>query len=82
MPSFSAFCLIDPSVRFMTFAIFFTGVLARECARNSLTCSLVYGTRTGFLAVLGTMVPMVDGDNAYLAEDALVATACYNLYHY
>jgi hypothetical protein len=48
----------------MTLAIFFTGVLARECARNSLTCSLVYGTRTGFLAVLGTMVPMVDGDNA------------------
>jgi hypothetical protein len=43
---------------------------------------LVYGTRTGFLAVLGTMIPMDDGDNAYLAEDALVATACYNLYHY
>jgi hypothetical protein len=54
IPSVRAFCLIEPSVRFIALAIFFTGVLALECARNSFTCSLVYGTRVGFFAAFGT----------------------------
>ena len=41
-----------PSVRFVSLAIFLTGVRAFECARNSLSSALVYSRRTRFFAFL------------------------------
>jgi len=51
IPSLSAFCRSDPSVRFVSFTILATGVRAFECALNSLTSAFVYSRRTDFLAV-------------------------------
>jgi hypothetical protein len=43
MPSFKAFCLNEPSVLFISLAIFDTGVLAFECCFSSLMSAFVYG---------------------------------------
>jgi len=45
MLSFSAFCLKEPSDRFINLVSFDTGVLAFECAFNSLTSDVVYSRR-------------------------------------
>lgn len=45
MPSFKAFCRKEPTERFMTLAIFDTGVLAFECCLSNLTSAAVYGLR-------------------------------------
>jgi len=49
MRSLKAFCLSEPSVLFMSLAIFETGVLAFECCFSSLMSSFVYGLLGGFL---------------------------------
>jgi len=49
MPSFRAFCLNEPSERFINFASFDTGVLAFECIFNSLISDAVYSLRAAFL---------------------------------
>jgi hypothetical protein len=43
MPSLKAFCLSEPSVLFMSLAIFETGVLDFECCFSSLMSAFVYG---------------------------------------
>src|SRR6266436_4660592 len=48
MPSFRAFCLNEPSERFINFASFDTGVLAFECIFNSLISDAVYSLRVIF----------------------------------
>jgi hypothetical protein len=40
-----AFCLSDPSDRFMSFESFVTDVRALECALRSFTSSLLYSLR-------------------------------------
>jgi hypothetical protein len=47
MPSLKAFCLSEPSVLFISLAIFETGVLAFECCFSSLMSA--YGLLGGFL---------------------------------
>jgi hypothetical protein len=42
------------SERFVSLAIFLTGVRAFECARNSFSSALVYPRRTSFLTFLAT----------------------------
>jgi len=49
MPSLKAFCLSEPSVLFISLAIFETGVLAFECCFSSLMSAFVYGLLGGFL---------------------------------
>jgi hypothetical protein len=49
MPSFRAFCLNEPSERFINFASFNTGVLAFECIFNSLISDAVYSLRVTFV---------------------------------
>src|ERR1700730_4143889 len=49
MPSFRAFCLNEPSERFIDFASFDTGVLACECIFNSLISDAVYSLRVTFV---------------------------------
>jgi hypothetical protein len=44
-----AFCLNDPSDRFMSFAIFDTGVFAFECCLSNLMSAAVYGLRVGLV---------------------------------
>jgi hypothetical protein len=58
MPSFGAFCLNEPSERFINFASFDTGVLAFECIFNSLISDAVYSLRAAFLfaAFLATSI--------------------------
>src|SRR5882672_5223511 len=58
MPSFRAFCLNEPSERFINFASFDTGVLAFECIFNSLISDAVYSLRAIFLfaAFLATSI--------------------------
>ena len=58
MPSFRAFCLNEPSERFINFASFDTGVLAFECIFNSLISDAAYSLRLTFLfaAFLATSV--------------------------
>jgi hypothetical protein len=51
MPSVSAFCLNEPSDRFINLVSFDTGVLAFECAFNSLTSAVVYSRRLIFFFV-------------------------------
>ena len=48
IPNFSAFCLNEPSDRFINFASFDTGVLAFECVFNSLMSDAVYVLRIAF----------------------------------
>jgi len=48
MRSLKAFCLSEPSVLFMSLAIFETGVLAFECCFSSLMSAFVYGLGGGF----------------------------------
>jgi hypothetical protein len=43
MPSLKAFCLSEPSVLFISLAIFATGVLAFECCFSNLMSAPVYG---------------------------------------
>ena len=47
IPRSKAFCLNDPTDRFICLEIFTTGVLAFECCFNSLTSAVVYGLRAG-----------------------------------
>jgi hypothetical protein len=49
MPSLKAFCLSEPSVRFMSLAIFETGVLSFECCFSNFISAFVYGLLGGFL---------------------------------
>ena len=49
MPSLNAFCLNEPSVLFMSLAIFETGVLSFECCFSNLMSAFVYGLLGGFL---------------------------------
>ena len=58
MPSFRAFCLNEPSERFINFASFDTGVLAFECIFNSLISDAVYSLRVIFFfaAFLATSI--------------------------
>jgi|SRR5450631_1323628 hypothetical protein len=58
MPSFGAFCLNEPSERFINFASFDTGVLAFECIFNSLISDAVYSLLAAFLfaAFLATSI--------------------------
>src|SRR6266852_3322837 len=58
MPSFRAFCLNEPSERFINFASFDTGVLAFECIFNSLISDAVYSLRLIFFfaAFLATSI--------------------------
>lgn len=51
MPSVSAFCLSEPSDRFINFVSFDTGVLAFECAFKNLTSDVVYSFRLIFFFV-------------------------------
>src|SRR5260370_23737786 len=51
MPSFSAFCLKEPSDRFINLVSFDTGVLAFECAFNNLTSDAVYSVLLIFFFV-------------------------------
>src|SRR6266404_2394908 len=44
MPSFSACCRSDPTVRFIALAILSTGVFALECLRNSTCIAFVHAT--------------------------------------
>lgn len=48
MPSESAFCLNDPSLRFISFDSFDTGVRDLECALSSLTSAAEYSFRDRF----------------------------------
>src|SRR6266404_4669811 len=52
MPSFSACCRSDPTVRFIALAILSTGVFALECLRNSTCIAFVHATvfRFAFVA--------------------------------
>ena len=45
MPNTRAFCLNEPSDRFISFETFATGVRALECALSSFTSSLLYSLR-------------------------------------
>ena len=59
IPSRSAFCRNEPTVRFVSFAILVTGVFALEWARSSRISALVYSRRTIFLAVFfGIISPL------------------------
>ena len=49
MPSLNAFCLSEPSVLFMSLAIFVTGVPSFECCFSNLISAFVYGLLGGFL---------------------------------
>ena len=75
MPRLTAFCRSDPSVRFIDLAIFFTGVLAFECARRSRTSAFVYSMRVRFFFVffatfLAILTPMfVDFSGRQKASD-------------
>ena len=51
MPSVPAFCLRDPSDRFISFASFDTGVFAFECCLSNLMSAAVYGLRVGLFFV-------------------------------
>jgi hypothetical protein len=51
-PYFSAFCLNEPSDRFINFASFDTGVLAFECVFSSLMSDAVYVLRIAFFFVV------------------------------
>src|SRR5262244_3905572 len=51
-PRLSAFCRSAPTVRFMAFAIFFTGDLLRECALSSRTSAFDQAQRLVRLARL------------------------------
>jgi len=51
IPSVNAFCLNEPSDRFINFVSFDTGVLAFECVFNSLMSAAVYSLRTIFFFV-------------------------------
>jgi len=51
MPSINAFCLNEPSDRFINLASFDTGVLAFECAFNIFTSDIVYSLRMIFFVV-------------------------------
>jgi hypothetical protein len=51
MPSVPAFCLNDPSDRFISFASFDTGVFAFECCLSNLMSAAVYGLRVGLFFV-------------------------------
>jgi hypothetical protein len=51
MPSVSAFCLSEPSDRFINLVSFDTGVLAFECAFNNLTSDAVYSFQLTFFFV-------------------------------
>jgi hypothetical protein len=51
IPSASAFCRNDPSLRFICFAIFATGVRAFECCFSSLMSAAVYGFRIALFAL-------------------------------
>jgi hypothetical protein len=62
MPSVSAFCLSEPSERFINFVSFDTGVRAFECAFNNLTSVAVYSFRLIFVfdAFLATSILQFD----------------------
>jgi hypothetical protein len=55
----SAFCRSDPSVRFVSFEIFVTGVFAFEWARNSFSSAFVYSRATRFFAFLATYCSLI-----------------------
>jgi len=55
MPRVRAFCLNEPSDRFINFESLATGVRALECALSSLTSSLVYSLRLLFVFVATLM---------------------------
>ena len=50
IPSLSACCRNAPTVRFISFEIFATGVRALECLRNSACKAFVHATRFVFFA--------------------------------
>jgi hypothetical protein len=50
MPNTRAFCLNEPSDRFIIFESLATGVRALECALSSFTSSLLYSLRAVFFA--------------------------------
>jgi hypothetical protein len=50
IPSLSACCRNAPTVRFISFEIFATGVRALECLRNSACKAFVHATRLVFFA--------------------------------
>src|SRR6266436_6301554 len=54
MPKVLAFARRAASVRLVSLAIFFTGVRALECARNSFSSVLVYSRRTRVLTFFAT----------------------------
>ena len=58
IPKVNAFCLKEPSDRFINFVSFDTGVLAFECVFNSLMSDAVYSLRTivFFFAFLATSI--------------------------
>jgi|SRR6266511_2291331 len=56
-PRLSAFCRSAPTVRFMAFAIFFTGDLLRECAFSSRTSAFDQVRRLVRLARLLAISP-------------------------
>ena len=58
IPNVNAFCLKEPSDRFINFVSFDTGVLAFECVFNSLISDAVYSLRTIvlFFAFLATSI--------------------------
>ena len=60
-----------PSVRFVSLAIFLTGVRAFECARNSFSSALVYSRRNALLDLLS--------HNMLLIWEGVLLTSCYNL---
>ena len=62
MLSFRAFCLNDPSDRFIAFAILDTGVLALECCFSSLMSAAVYGLRADFFFALANLLSSIQED--------------------
>jgi len=62
--SASAFCRNDPSDRFISLAIFLTGVLAFECCLNSLMSAAVYGFRARFFFFVLTNLLLRESTNA------------------
>lgn len=64
-PMYNAFCRSAPTVRFVSFDILSTGVLAFECAFSSFRSALVHSRRLPFflatLAFFNSIAPIDEG---------------------